>query len=355
MFKIIDSGTTLNDEHLIVMEKAMDIVLPDDYREFLQKYNGGFPEHEFFRSEDKKPNISLAGFSSVQFADSKPDFQDFLIDDPLVDEKFIVIGFDGCGNYLCMRKDGKDKGKLYFFDHDTDERIWEIGDIDPKKTELPWCAAYKVQDNFEALVANNYEEEDEEPETSGPHPFLPFKITDPGDAISEKNIKALEKELGIQLPDTYRTFMKRYNGGTPEYNDFKAVNDRSDIFIQSFSDIVFTTDDPEKELEINFMFFLTYDPLIDEKFFVIGNALADDENIGMTLCMRKDGKDKGKIYLFERVLYDGVVKDMGVWEIEDIDPKKTDVEWCGAYRVQDSFESLLAANFEAEYDEDDMG
>ena len=346
MFKIIDAGTSLNDEHIIALEKAMDIVLPNDYRAFLQKYNGGYPKHEFFRAEGDKPNISVAGFSSIQFADSKPDFQDFVIDDPLVDEKFLVIGFDGCGNYLCLRKNGKDKGKLYFFDHDTDTKIWDVEDINPKETELAWCAAYKIQDNFEALVASNYEEEDEEPEDRRPHPFLPFKITEPGDAVNEEHVKALEKELGIQLPDAYRTFLKTYNGGFPKYSGFKAENDKPDIYLQNFSDIVFTTDDPDQELEVNFMFFLTYDPLIDEKFIVIGNAVADDEDIGMTLCMRKDGKNKGRIYMLERVLYDDTAKDLGVWEIEDIDPKKTEIEWCAAYKVQDSFEALLVANFE---------
>ncbi len=161
-FKIIEPGSSVISEDILQsFEKIIGFALPKDYRAFLLENNGGYPEYENFHVKSKA-DIGIEGFSSIQIENGQPNYEEFYLEDPVLDQKFMVIGYDGCGNYLCMRKEGKDAGCIYFIDHDCDSH-WEVEDIEQGSTEVAWCAFYKTHDNFSALrEANCINEELEE-------------------------------------------------------------------------------------------------------------------------------------------------------------------------------------------------
>jgi hypothetical protein len=47
-----------------------------------------------------------------------------------------------------------------------------------------------------------------------------LQFRQPGPSISDQDLAALERELGVRLPDDYREFMLVHNGGRPEPADF---------------------------------------------------------------------------------------------------------------------------------------
>jgi SMI1 / KNR4 family (SUKH-1) len=99
-------------------EIKQGINLPEDYRSFLKKYNGGKPNpagfwiergvdgsevHQFFGLHDGPKWLSLEYYVEEPFGISK---------------NYLAIGDDGTGNILCMKLQGHDNSSIYFIDHD---------------------------------------------------------------------------------------------------------------------------------------------------------------------------------------------------------------------------------------------
>ncbi|PCJ95142.1 MAG: hypothetical protein COA45_12505 [Zetaproteobacteria bacterium] len=148
---------------LYIMSEALDMVLPEDYRTFLQVNNGGFTiEYVAFKSLDGEgKSIAVEAFSSISVEDNgNLDLSSFEIGEHALDEKFIAIAYDGCGNYLCLRKHGPDAGKIYWLDHDCGDNLWQIDDVDRKNCDVAWDSFYLVQDSFSNFVNAAYKDEE---------------------------------------------------------------------------------------------------------------------------------------------------------------------------------------------------
>lgn len=107
------------DKHAIsLVEDQVGYEFPEDYREFLLKYNGGLADEGVF-------DIPGRGQSSVIFfgintkkshSDLVLNFNDYRFRLP---EKSIPIGFDPGGNLICLVLiDGE--WKVYFWDHEKE-------------------------------------------------------------------------------------------------------------------------------------------------------------------------------------------------------------------------------------------
>ncbi len=102
----------------------------------------------------------------------------------------------------------------------------------------------------------------------------------------EKLINEFEEEEGFTLPQQFRDFMLKYNGGRTALAIVKFTNDESDIKgIYGFGDAdEWLSFDNSKDYDL-------YDTLLSSGFLAIGdNASGDHFLIGI------DGNKRGKIY-----------------------------------------------------------
>jgi cell wall assembly regulator SMI1 len=128
------------------VESELGVELPDDYRSFLQRTNGGDLEDNFLPPEadagarylySAGPNddddifdlVTAATFYSPQSPS-----------DAEIDPDYLPIGEDDGGNVICLKVRGDDRGATYFWAHDA------FANTDPFKR-----LADSFGDFFEAL------------------------------------------------------------------------------------------------------------------------------------------------------------------------------------------------------------
>lgn len=122
----------LKDADLLKLQKSFGYSLPKDYTLFLQNYGGG----SFARpvvapiQEPKSPHETTVG-PGVFFGfyrKSEGEFHDYDIRENLADYEdrmpphMLPVGEDPGGNLICVSCGGNDFGKVYFWDHEEEER-----------------------------------------------------------------------------------------------------------------------------------------------------------------------------------------------------------------------------------------
>jgi len=100
------------------LQGLLQVVLPEDYSEFLLKYNGGYPDPCGFR-DGKEAVDHFFGFCQ---RDGCLWCTFFMTRDSLPDT-VLPIGVDGFGNLLCLGIAKENRGKIYFWDHETSESV----------------------------------------------------------------------------------------------------------------------------------------------------------------------------------------------------------------------------------------
>lgn len=118
MNKIIEANKKLNIKDIEEFEEKYNIVLPVQYRNFLLKYNGGYPEFFCFKiSKEQGENIVNMFYCIGDEDDSLEQSWEYLED--ILPEGFIPIADDPSGNQICLGILGQYIGKIYFFIHDV--------------------------------------------------------------------------------------------------------------------------------------------------------------------------------------------------------------------------------------------
>ncbi len=114
------------------LEAQIGARLPDDYRQFLLRYNGGKPLPSGFRLAQR----------TGPYTDSLVHSLDSLYDDDIcnlestvrwqrVPPGVITIGCDPGGNGICLVVAGERRGQIWFWDHERepDEPDWSNMDL----------------------------------------------------------------------------------------------------------------------------------------------------------------------------------------------------------------------------------
>jgi hypothetical protein len=95
-------------------EMGIAAVLPDDYREFLLRYNGGHPDPAAFRGSSVN---GFFGFCQKHHC--------LLCNYYMLQSRFpfgvIPIGDDAGGNIICLTVSKPEHGKVLFWDHERGE------------------------------------------------------------------------------------------------------------------------------------------------------------------------------------------------------------------------------------------
>ena len=150
MVKIVETGQPISDDAIRVFERFSEINLPKSYREFVKTYNGGSPEPDCFDFHGGKDGSVLRYFYGIMNTQSDQDliyaFRTFR---QRIPQDVLPIAEDPFGNLVCLAVKGKNRGKIYFWDHELET---EEGEPDYSNMAL-------IADSFDELLEELYAQE----------------------------------------------------------------------------------------------------------------------------------------------------------------------------------------------------
>ena len=118
------SSGPIEESLLAKKEKEWGCKLPDSYRTFLLRFNGGRPKKDVFNFKNSNNGSNIDFFLGLV-----PDDDDLDIDEHLdcyrkrLPESFFPIAYDSGGNLICISTAADDIGKVYFWDHELEADI----------------------------------------------------------------------------------------------------------------------------------------------------------------------------------------------------------------------------------------
>ena len=119
-FTMSDKGRPLNDEDIRALEKTLAVNLPEDYKVFLKKNNGGCPDPQFFPIEgfENNPLGQVQVFFRIDgpIKSSRLDWNYQTFVGRIPDNLFPIACEDG-GSLICLSLAGSDKGAVYYWDY----------------------------------------------------------------------------------------------------------------------------------------------------------------------------------------------------------------------------------------------
>lgn len=141
-------------EKIIDMERKYGIILPDQYKDFLSKYNGGYtPETKF---KIKQVSSDIRGFYGM--GNVKLSLNDFELGE-WIEKGILPIACDSFGNYIVIGIHNDNNGKIYFCDHEAGYKTDLISEN--LKTFLKYCKSeiisakskWSIKEREEDLIA----------------------------------------------------------------------------------------------------------------------------------------------------------------------------------------------------------
>jgi cell wall assembly regulator SMI1 len=123
---IMNSKPQLNENQINDLEKKFNICLPNEYRNFLLKYNGGIPRPSVFNFKDNggQETNSLVHYFYAIYNESNYDNleQNYIlyIKEKRIPLNILPIADDPFGNMICISLSGNDCGNVYFWNHEEE-------------------------------------------------------------------------------------------------------------------------------------------------------------------------------------------------------------------------------------------
>jgi hypothetical protein len=194
---IRDSERPITGRQLSRVEKQLGITLPEPYRRFLVRHNGGRPRPGTFQfgpvSEPYSGSV-VDWFLAVyegEHNNFEHYFHTYKLNERRLPENLVPIAHDPGGNLICISVSGKDVGAVYFWDHEREEGP-------------PGEAVSLIATSFDDFLAGLGREEGPR---AAPGPRDPFAACEYGD------VNALKQLLGqggsVETENEYgRTLME---------------------------------------------------------------------------------------------------------------------------------------------------
>lgn len=126
------------------LEEKYSITLPEQYREFLLKYNGGeTPETSFKIGREDSVIRAFYGIGDVIYSFSS--IEEFIPD--FLKKQFLPIASDVFGNYIVIGLDENKNGQIWFSDHEkgfkatylTEDFKEFLKKVKSKKINMEFC------------------------------------------------------------------------------------------------------------------------------------------------------------------------------------------------------------------------
>src|ERR1700722_16886405 len=122
------------DTDISAFESLIHGTLPEDYKAFLKKENGGRPKPNQFRfltTDGHAENSTIHYLFALyerRVGSIKKSFESYK---ERIPSGYLPIGIDPFGNLIMLRIIGQDFGKVYFWDHEKEGEIPTIKNIFP--------------------------------------------------------------------------------------------------------------------------------------------------------------------------------------------------------------------------------
>ncbi|HKS30570.1 MAG TPA: SMI1/KNR4 family protein [Pyrinomonadaceae bacterium] len=128
--KIYDSGPPVSEDELERLEARLRHKLPEPYRSFLLKHNGGRPEPNTFVPRGKsEPTETLNSFLAIGGDTAGGSLDEFLdLYRGRLPEGFLPVAYDAFGNLIGIMLSGHHRGQLYFWEHEEEGRSWLLAE-----------------------------------------------------------------------------------------------------------------------------------------------------------------------------------------------------------------------------------
>jgi hypothetical protein len=157
MVEIKTHSSPIRESDITNFEKNNALKLPEDYKNFMLQYNGGYPMPNSFKI--KKYGASM--MDCFYGINAKTDIRDMEYNKKIykkrVPKEFLIIGADQLGNLILIGIKDKYINKIYFWWHeeesDTDEPVY---------TNI-----YMIADNFNTFLNSLYVTEEKKTEVLG--------------------------------------------------------------------------------------------------------------------------------------------------------------------------------------------
>jgi hypothetical protein len=159
----------MTEKELRAIEKNLGEGLPEDFREFSQTYGAAsFGELVEFQLMEAHPVHAVQGALTPIPQYEKAPFSHFYgstkgnqslarkieIYKERMPDKIIPIADDGGGNQICLGIKGKERGKVYYWDHHNDpneeEYLEDYGK--PMPPEVKFQNVYLIAESFEGFI-----------------------------------------------------------------------------------------------------------------------------------------------------------------------------------------------------------
>ena len=136
-------------EAVKAFEAEIGYDLPAPYRAFLLLHNGGRPEPDAVLVNGEESTLrTLYGLRGDEPDDLRTNAEAYRGEVP---PGLLPIGEDDCGNLFCLAVGGRDRGAVFFWDHERDDAARALA---------------RVADTFDAFLAGLHESDDPAPPDS---------------------------------------------------------------------------------------------------------------------------------------------------------------------------------------------
>jgi len=122
---IKDSKGPISESTIDNLEQRMSIKLPIRYRDFLGKYNGGYPEPDGFLFKDESDGSSVDRFLEIGVGEHS-NLEKYLVTySGRIPKNLFPIAHDPGGNLVVIGLSGDEQNKVYFWDHESEADGYE--------------------------------------------------------------------------------------------------------------------------------------------------------------------------------------------------------------------------------------
>jgi hypothetical protein len=152
--QIIDAGTKLTERTILEFEEQFSIKLPQDYRAFMLKNNGGTPEGNWgfhFIETGIGDTDSVIHFFEVIYEEETDEVDDLkagytaLLESEQIPNTLMPIADDPFGNIIFLGVAGDDYGRVYF------------GNQELENPETGYLVTSVIADSFSQFIDSCYE------------------------------------------------------------------------------------------------------------------------------------------------------------------------------------------------------
>ncbi|MDO5558068.1 MAG: SMI1/KNR4 family protein [Oscillospiraceae bacterium] len=145
-------------EKVSALESRYGIVLPEKYRHFMLRYNGGDTPDTRFRI--KKESSDVRAFFGI--GDLRYRFKDEMEIEDWIRKNLLPIACDTFGNYIAVGLGILTEGKIYFCDHENGFKAKELaGDLEEfvkccKSRKIPEECSTPVEERERQLIERGH-------------------------------------------------------------------------------------------------------------------------------------------------------------------------------------------------------